>query len=85
VTVLDIATRKGRVPVGREPEGVTAARPMSSLLAPDGRHIFVSNGRSESVAVIDVATRKVTRMIDDVDGRNIHMANGPSTMSRSLM
>ena len=65
------------------------ARPMGSALAPDGRHIFVSNGRGESVAVIDVATETVVRMINDVgarpwgigvspDGRNIYTANGPS-------
>jgi YVTN family beta-propeller protein len=65
------------------------ARPMGSVLAPDGKHIYVSDGRGESVAIIDVATRKVARMIDGVgarpwgigvssDGRNIYTANGPS-------
>ena len=62
---------------------------MGSVLAPDGRYVFVSNGRGGSVAVIDVASRKVVRMIDDVgdrpwgigvspDGRNVYTANGPS-------
>jgi len=49
----------------------------------------VSNGRGESVAVVDVAGRKVTRLIDGVgarpwgialsaDGKRLYTANGPS-------
>jgi YVTN family beta-propeller protein len=91
VTVLDavrhIAIETINIP--SEAGKTLPARPMGSVIAPDGRHIYVSNGRGESVAVIDVATRKVTRMIDDVgtrpwgiglspDGRNIYTANGPS-------
>jgi YVTN family beta-propeller protein len=62
---------------------------MGSVLAPDGSQIFVSNGRGGSVAVINVASHKVMRMIDNVgarpwgigvspDGRKIYTANGPS-------
>jgi YVTN family beta-propeller protein len=62
---------------------------MGSVLSPDGKTLYVSCGRGESVAVIDVATHKVTRMIDGVgarpwgigvsaDGAHLFTANGPS-------
>ena len=90
VTVLDGIRHKTIKTIMIPSEaGKSPARSMGSVLAPDGRHIFVSNGRGESVAVIDVATESVVRMIDDVgarpwgigvspDGRNIYTANGPS-------
>lgn len=64
-------------------------RPMSAVLSPDARQLYVSNGRARSVAVIDVATRTVLRTIDDVgvrpwgievsaDGKTLFTANGPS-------
>jgi YVTN family beta-propeller protein len=64
-------------------------RPMSAVLSPDARHLYVSNGRARSVAVIDVATRVFLRMIDDVgvrpwgiaispDAGTLFTANGPS-------
>jgi YVTN family beta-propeller protein len=62
---------------------------MGAALSPDGKHLYVSNGRGESVAVIDVARRKVARLIDGVgarpwgiavspDGKKLYTANGPS-------
>jgi YVTN family beta-propeller protein len=62
---------------------------MGGILSPDGRQIFVSLGRASSVAVIDVAGRKVDRTIDGVgarpggiivsaDGKKLYTANGPS-------
>ena len=91
VTVLD-AIRHNVIETIKIPSAAgktMPARPMGSVLAPDGKHIYVSDGRGESVAVIDVATRKLTRMINDVgarpwgigvssDGGNIYTANGPS-------
>jgi YVTN family beta-propeller protein len=64
-------------------------RPMGSVLSPDGKTLYVSCGRGESVAVIDVASRKVVRMLDGVgarpwgigvsrDGARLFTANGPS-------
>jgi YVTN family beta-propeller protein len=64
-------------------------RPMGTVLSPDGRQLFVSNGRARSVSVIDVATRRLVRTFADVgarpwgiavspDGRNVYTANGPS-------
>ena len=38
-------------------------------LSPDGKTLYVSIGRGEAVAVIDVATRKVARLIDGVGAR----------------
>jgi YVTN family beta-propeller protein len=62
---------------------------MGGVLSRDGRTLFVSTGRGESVAVIDVRARKQTAIIDGVgarpwgiglsgDGRFLYTANGPS-------
>jgi YVTN family beta-propeller protein len=62
---------------------------MGAVLSRDGRQLFVSLGRAKSIAVIDVATRQLSRTIDDVgarpwgigispDGRKLYTANGPS-------
>jgi YVTN family beta-propeller protein len=64
-------------------------RPMGAVMAPDDSQLFVSLGRSKSIAVIDVATRRVARIIEDVgsrpwgiglsaDGKQLYTANGPS-------
>ena len=64
-------------------------RPMGTVLSPDGRLVYVSLGRSKGIAVIDVAGRKLARIIDNVgerpwgiaisaDGRKLYTANGPS-------
>ena len=60
VTVLDGIRHKAieTIKIPSEAGKSLPARPMGSVLAPDGRHIFVSNGRGESVAVIDVAHPK---------------------------
>jgi YVTN family beta-propeller protein len=75
-------------PGGNEP-GRIPPRPMGLALAPDGKTLYVSNGRGESVAVVDVATRALTRTIEGVgtrpwgiavsaDGKRLYTANGPS-------
>jgi YVTN family beta-propeller protein len=62
---------------------------MGTVISPDGRELYVSLGRSRSVAVIDVAERRFLRSIEDVgarpwgiavsgDGRTLYTANGPS-------
>ena len=62
---------------------------MGSVLSPDGKQLYVSNGRNESVAVVDIAAGKLIRVIDNVgarpwgivvsgDGRTLYTANGPS-------
>jgi YVTN family beta-propeller protein len=64
-------------------------RPMGGVLSPDGKTLYVSLGRNESVAVIDVASRKVEKILDEVgarpwgigvsaDGKKLYTANGPS-------
>jgi len=91
VTVLDGIRHKtlGTIEIPSQAGKPLPARPMGSALAPGGKQIYISNGRGESVAVIDVASRKVVRMINDVgtrpwgigvspDNRNIFTANGPS-------
>src|SRR4029077_16716152 len=72
--------------VGKAPRG---PRPMGAGVSGDGKQLFVSNGRGESVAIVDVAGRKVARLIDGVgarpwgiavsaDGGKVYTANGPS-------
>ena len=62
---------------------------MGLALTADGKELFVSLGRAGSVAVIDVATRKIARTIPGVgtrpwgigfslDGKKLYTANGPS-------
>ena len=62
---------------------------MGAVLSPDGRQVLVSLGRAKSIAVIDVDTRKLARVIENVgdrpwgiavsaDGRKAYTANGPS-------
>ena len=64
-------------------------RPMGAVMSPDGRTLYVSNGRAKSISVIDVASLKVTRTIDDIgarpwgigisaDGKMLYTANGSS-------
>jgi YVTN family beta-propeller protein len=91
VTVVDAESHKplATLPVEGRPGAPMPARPMGSVLSPDGRQVYVSNGRNQSVAVIDVETRRIVRLIEEVgvrpwgigtspDGRKHYTANGPS-------
>ena len=91
VTVLDARAHAavGKIAIPREEGNPTAPRPMGAVLSPDERLLYVSLGRARSVAVIDIATRSVARVITDVgtrpwgiavsaDGRKVYTANGPS-------
>jgi YVTN family beta-propeller protein len=64
------------------------ARPMGLTLSPDEKTLFVSTGRGQSVAFVDVATRRVLREAREVgarpwglgvtpDGSKLYTANGP--------
>jgi YVTN family beta-propeller protein len=91
VTAFDAIKMKPLADIKIEPVAKTplGPRPMGAALSPDGKLVYVSNGRGESVAVIDVATRKVVKLIDGVgarpwgiavstDGKRLYTANGPS-------
>jgi YVTN family beta-propeller protein len=91
VVVVDAQAHKplATIPVEGRPGAELPPRPMGSVLSPDGAHVYVSNGRNRSVAVIDVQGRRVVRLIEDVgvrpwgigtspDGRKLYTANGPS-------
>jgi YVTN family beta-propeller protein len=67
----------------------TPPRPMGVAMARDNSQLFVSLGRAKAIAVIDVATKRVARIIEDVgarpwgiglspDGKQLYTANGPS-------
>ena len=75
------------VPADPEATPVIPPLPMGLVLSPDGSRLYVSLGRAKSVAVIDVAARKVLNVIADVgtrpwgigispDGTKLFTANG---------
>jgi YVTN family beta-propeller protein len=76
-------------PAAGTPGEPTPPRPMGAVLSPDGKQLYVSLGRAGSLAVIDVVTRKLVRLIEGVgarpwgigvspDGKKLYTANGPS-------
>ena len=64
------------------------SRPMGVVVTPDGRQVWVSNGRGGTVSAIDVASDSVAHTIAvglrpwglalSPDGRWLYTANGPS-------
>jgi YVTN family beta-propeller protein len=66
----------------------TGSRPMKVLLAPDARHLYVSNGRTGSISVLDTRTNQLVAEIKagkrpwglaiSPDGKYLFTANGPS-------
>lgn len=91
VHVFDTASHAAvaRIEIPRSDEAPMPARPMHVVLSPDGESVYVSNGRGQSVGVIDVNSRQVIRLIEDVgtrpwgmgvsgEGRFLYTANGPS-------
>jgi YVTN family beta-propeller protein len=63
-------------------------RAMGTAMAPDGKHLYVTTGRSKMVLVLDTATNKVVGSIEAgprpwgiaiaPDGKTLYTANGPS-------
>ena len=63
-------------------------RPMGTVMAQDGKHLYVSTGRSKMVFILDTSTNKVVGSIEagqrpwgialSPDGKTIYTANGPS-------
>jgi YVTN family beta-propeller protein len=62
---------------------------MGMALSPDGKTLYVANGRRGTVSLIDTASRQILRTIADVgarpwgihlsgDARKLYTANGPS-------
>lgn len=91
VTTFDTATHSiaTTIQIPKILSSPTPPRPMGAVLARDNSQLFVSLGRAKSIAIIDVATRRVARVIEDVgarpwgiglsaDGKQLYTANGPS-------
>ncbi len=91
VTVIDAKVHQplATIALPRPGGAPTPPRPMGLVLSPDGRTLYVSNGRAKSISVIDVGSLKVTATYDDVgarpwgigispDGRTLYTANGSS-------
>ena len=63
-------------------------RPMGTKVAADGKHLYVTTGRSKMVLVLDTATNQVVGSVEagprpwgiaiTPDGRTLYTANGPS-------
>jgi YVTN family beta-propeller protein len=61
---------------------------MGTAMAKDGKHLYVSTGRSKMVFILDTVTNKVAGSIEagqrpwgialSPDGKTIYTANGPS-------
>jgi len=86
VTAIDVA---GQRPTGDIKIAQENARPMGLALSPDDKTLFVTTGRGKGVAVVDVASLRVTRLVADVgarpwgiaisdDGTQLYTANGGS-------
>ncbi|HVQ42425.1 MAG TPA: beta-propeller fold lactonase family protein [Vicinamibacterales bacterium] len=91
VTVVDALKHRisGHVRLPQVAGAAVPPRPMGATISPDGSLVFVSLGRAQSIAVIDVKGRKLVRTIDNVggrpwgitvsaDGKTLYTANGPS-------
>jgi YVTN family beta-propeller protein len=92
VTVVDARTHAlvGRIAIPNTGiSGPLGARPMGLALTPDGKTLYVANGRGGTVSIVDTADRRVTGTIAAVgarpwgialsaDGRTLYSANGPS-------
>jgi YVTN family beta-propeller protein len=63
-------------------------RAMGTAMAPDGKHVYVTTGRSGLVLFVDTATNKVVGSVEagprpwgiavTPDGKTLYTANGPS-------
>ena len=63
-------------------------RAMGTVMAPDGKHLYVTTGRSKMVLFVDTATNKVVGSVEagprpwgiaiSPDGKTLYTANGPS-------
>jgi YVTN family beta-propeller protein len=61
---------------------------MGTLVSPDGKHLYVSTGRSKMLLIVDTATNKVVGSVEagarpwgiatSSDGKTLYTANGPS-------
>jgi len=91
VTVIDTAKHAVSATIKFTPPAGAPIppRPMGLALSADAKQLFVSLGRAKSVAVIDIATNKILRTMDDIgarpwgialsrDGKKLYTANGPS-------
>jgi YVTN family beta-propeller protein len=91
VTVVDAVrhTVSTRVRLPQAAGATIPPRPMGAVISPDGTVLYVSLGRAQSIAVIDIKGRKFVRTIDGVggrpwgiaigqDGKTLYTANGPS-------
>lgn len=58
--------------------GPLGARPMGLRLSPDGKRLYVANGRGGTVSIADTAARRVIATIASADARTLYTANGPS-------
>lgn len=90
VTVIDARERNEvhRIALPHDGSPATVPRPMGIVVAPDGKVAYVANGRGGSIAVIDIPSWQVSRVISNVGGRpwgialspdgHLLTANGPS-------
>jgi YVTN family beta-propeller protein len=66
----------------------TGMRPMGTVTGPDGKHVYVSTGRSKMVLAVNTSTDTVVGSVEagvrpwgiaiSRDGATLYTANGPS-------
>jgi YVTN family beta-propeller protein len=92
ISVIDARSHKALQEIMVAPPSAASAnehRPMGIVRSQDGARLYVSTGRGGAIAELDVAERKVIRLIKDVgarpwgialsaDGKRLYSANGPS-------
>ena len=82
---IDTRTNKPRKTI---PVPDSGAKPMGSAISPDGKWVYITNGRGGTLSVIDTASDSIVASIRvgtrpwgvavDPDGKKIYTANGPS-------
>lgn len=79
VTVIDAMgfAVQGDIAITLNSPRFSGPRPMGTALSRDGKWLYVTTGRGNSLAVIDVATRKQVRSFDGVGDRPWGVALSP--------
>jgi YVTN family beta-propeller protein len=85
VTVVDTKTNK---PIKTIAVTDSGAKPMGTAISPDGRWVYLTNGRGGTLSIIDTARDSIVASLRvgtrpwgvavTPDGKKIYTANGPS-------